>query len=278
MGLYVPDGLPVNQPTLSSTQSTEPNQRRPPTDLSLTSPDTRRMRHTHPFTRRIWVFFLHIHIFQNNLWGCGTGSYRPDVLPDTQPTVSKNWMERKQSTPTSGLALILSHPLLESWWQWHCALYTGSTTPIPDLTDGALCLLWQFADASALSKGCTMEYSYNNMITTSTVKKTHWKVNRKLDNRTSSIGVCETRMWANAQHDGRPIEHRLRPLFNAAKFGWRSLLDCRAVMLQRRESRWNLQGCPKLVNRSQPKFTILWGHVEDILLINKFFSDCRYVS
>jgi len=28
-----------------------------------------------------------------------------------------------------------------------------------------------------------------------------------------------TRMWANAQRDGRPAEHRWRPLFNAAKFG-----------------------------------------------------------
>ena len=28
---------------------------------------------------------------------------------------------------------------------------------------------------------------------------------------------------------------------------------------------------------SRPKFTILWGHVEEILLLNKFFSDCRYV-
>jgi len=28
-----------------------------------------------------------------------------------------------------------------------------------------------------------------------------------------------TRMWANAKHDGRPAEHRWRPLFNAAKFG-----------------------------------------------------------
>ena len=27
-----------------------------------------------------------------------------------------------------------------------------------------------------------------------------------------------TRMWANAQPDGRPAEHRWRPLFNAAKF------------------------------------------------------------
>jgi len=28
---------------------------------------------------------------------------------------------------------------------------------------------------------------------------------------------------------------------------------------------------------SGPKFTILWGHLEDILLLNKLFSDCRYV-
>jgi len=38
-----------------------------------------------------------------------------------------------------------------------------------------------------------------------------------------------TRMWANAQRDGRPAVRLLnigmRPLFNAAKFGWRPLLD-----------------------------------------------------
>ena len=28
-----------------------------------------------------------------------------------------------------------------------------------------------------------------------------------------------TRLWANAQRDGRPAEHRWRLLFNAAKFG-----------------------------------------------------------
>jgi len=28
-----------------------------------------------------------------------------------------------------------------------------------------------------------------------------------------------TRMWANAQRDGRPAEYRWRRLFNAAKFG-----------------------------------------------------------
>jgi len=40
----------------------------------------------------------------------------------------------------------------------------------------------------------------------------------------SREGQDRTRMWANAQ-PGRPVEHRWRPLFNAAKFGWRPLLD-----------------------------------------------------
>ena len=61
-----------------------------------------------------------------------------------------------------------------------------------------------------------------------------------------------TRMWANAQRDDRPAKYRWRPLFTATKYGWRALLECRAVTLQRRETRWNLQGCPKLPNWSQP--------------------------
>ena len=60
-------------------------------------------------------------------------------------------------------------------------------------------------------------------------------------------------MWANAQRNGRPAEYRWRPLFNAAKFGWRPLLECRAVTLPKRETRcWNYLGCPKLTKRSQP--------------------------
>jgi len=34
----------------------------------------------------------------------------------------------------------------------------------------------------------------------------------------------ELETWANAQRDGRPAEHRWRPLSNAAKFGSRRLL------------------------------------------------------
>jgi len=61
---------------------------------------------------------------------------------------------------------------------------------------------------------------------------------------TRNVGQCPT--WRP------PCRHRWRPMFNAAKFGWRPLLECRAVMLPRCETRGNLQGCPKLANRSQP--------------------------
>jgi len=48
--------------------------------------------------------------------------------------------------------------------------------------------------------------------------------------------VEESRMWADAQHDGRPAEYRWRPLLNAAKFGWRPLLECHAVTLPMQEN------------------------------------------
>ena len=52
--------------------------------------------------------------------------------------------------------------------------------------------------------------------------------------------ILLNRMWANAQRDGRPAIYRRRPLFNAAKFGWRPLPEYRAVTLPRRETtRWN---------------------------------------
>ena len=59
-------------------------------------------------------------------------------------------------------------------------------------------------------------------------------------------------MWAIAQRDGHPAEYRWRPLFNTAKFGWCPLLECRAVMLSKCKTRWNLLWCPKLANRCQP--------------------------
>jgi len=38
-------------------------------------------------------------------------------------------------------------------------------------------------------------------------------------NAHDAVNTYLTRMWANAQRDGRPAEYRWRPLFNAAKFG-----------------------------------------------------------
>jgi len=49
-------------------------------------------------------------------------------------------------------------------------------------------------------------------------------------------------MWAYAQQTAK---HR-------AKFGWLPLSDGAAVTKPRRETRWNLLGCPKPANRSQP--------------------------
>ena len=85
----------------------------------------------------------------------------------------------------------------------------------------------------------------------------------------------QTRMWANVQRDGRPAEYRWYPLFNAANFGWRPLLECRAVTLPGRESCWNLQGCLKLANRSQPlggRSSPYYEDVGEVSVFNKFFK------
>jgi len=77
------------------------------------------------------------------------------------------------------------------------------------------------------------------------------------------LSTNKTRMSANAQRDGRPAEYRWHPLFNATKFGWRPLLECHAVTLPRCETRWNLQACPKLPDRSQPLVGLRSPYCED---------------
>ena len=89
-------------------------------------------------------------------------------------------------------------------------------------------------------------------------------------------------MWANAQRDGRPAKYRWRPLFNAAKFGWRPLLECmQCSNAAKTRNLLKFAGVPQtnetISAANGPKFTILWRHVEEILLLNMFFSDCRYV-
>jgi len=60
-----------------------------------------------------------------------------------------------------------------------------------------------------------------------------------------------TTMRIDAHRDRRPANTG-GALCSTPQFGWRPLLECRAVTLPRRETRWNYLGCPKLTKRSQP--------------------------
>ena len=62
--------------------------------------------------------------------------------------------------------------------------------------------------------------TYYNQFTNGKVKSYKSKKLQKVPQLTPFCGTTtRTRMWANAQRDGRPAEYRWRPLFNAAKFG-----------------------------------------------------------
>jgi len=90
------------------------------------------------------------------------------------------------------------------------------------------------------------------------------------------ISACtsfELEMWANAQRDGRPAEHRWRPLFNAAVWLCSNAAKTRNPL--------KFAGCPKLTKRSQPLVgrsspycKDMWGRY---CWLTSFFSDCRYV-
>ena len=81
-------------------------------------------------------------------------------------------------------------------------------------------------------------------------------------------------MWANAQPDGRPAEYTWRCLLNAAVWLTPSTrVPCSNAAKTRNPLK--LAGVPQtnetISAASRPKFTILWGHLEEILLLNKFF-------
>jgi len=79
-----------------------------------------------------------------------------------------------------------------------------------------------------------------------------------------------TRVWADAQHDGCDAEYRWRPLFTPTPT---TTVPCSNVAKMQNPLKFvGLPQTPELISAvSVPKFTILRGHVEDILLLNKFF-------
>jgi len=59
-------------------------------------------------------------------------------------------------------------------------------------------------------------------------------------------------MWANAQRDGRPVEYRWRPLFNAAVWLTPTTRVACGNAAKTRKLLKKLLGCLKLSNQSQP--------------------------
>ena len=83
--------------------------------------------------------------------------------------------------------------------------------------------------------------------------------------------MYKTRMWATAQLDGRPAEYRWRPVINAAKFGSRAHCSSAVQYAAMTRNPLKFAGVPQtnetISAASRPKFTILWGHLEEILLL-----------
>jgi len=87
-------------------------------------------------------------------------------------------------------------------------------------------------------------------------------------------------MYANAQRDGRPAEYRWRPLFNAAVWLTPTIrVPCSYAVKTQKPLKLHVvpQTNETISAASGPKFDILCGRVEEIMLLNKFFSDCQYM-
>jgi len=80
-------------------------------------------------------------------------------------------------------------------------------------------------------------------------------------------------MWANAQRDGRPAEYKWRPLLNAAVWLTPTTMPCSNAAKTRNPLKLARvrQTNETISAASGPKFTILWGYVEEISLLKKFF-------
>ena len=88
------------------------------------------------------------------------------------------------------------------------------------------------------------------------------------------IKLRKLEMWANARRDDRTAEYRWRPLFNAAV--WltpTTRVPCSNAAKTRNPLK--LAGVTQtnetISAASEPKFTILWGRVGELLLLNMFF-------
>jgi len=81
-------------------------------------------------------------------------------------------------------------------------------------------------------------------------------------------------MWANAQRDGRPAEY-MAPSVQRRNVWLTPTTGVPCSNAAKTRNPLKLAGVPQTTGpisaASRPKFTILWGHLEEILLLNKFF-------
>jgi len=106
-------------------------------------------------------------------------------------------------------------------------------------------------------------------------EKNSAQTNRQTDRHYKNNGhLAVNQNVSNAQLDGRAAEYRWRPLFNAAVW----LTPTTRVPCSNAAKTRNTLKLPGVTQTNEtisavsgPKFTILWGHVEEILLLNKFF-------
>ena len=76
-------------------------------------------------------------------------------------------------------------------------------------------------------------------------------------------------MWANAQRDGRPSSVQRRKVWRTPT----TRVPCSNAAKTRNALKfaWVPQTRQQISAASRPKFAILYGHVGEILLFNKFF-------
>jgi len=89
-------------------------------------------------------------------------------------------------------------------------------------------------------------------------------------------------MWANAQHDGCSAEYNLGGALSStpqSALTPNTRVPCSNAAKTRNPLKF--AGLPQtsgsISAASMPKFAILCEYVQEVLVLNKFFSDCRYV-
>jgi len=104
-------------------------------------------------------------------------------------------------------------------------------------------------------------------------KRSLKKKERKKEKETRNVGQYPA-WWP-------PCRIYVAPSVQRRKVWLTPLRESRAVTLPRRETRWNLQGCLKLANRSQPLVHRSSPYYQDMrrkyCCLTSFFSDCRHM-